>query len=127
MCAGVIKQCVRPATCALQGTSGAVVGHVCQHRCGVVPRLHPRQHMPCRPCTAGTSGAVPLGMYASIVAVWFLISIPLTFAGGFMALSLPIPKNPVKTNQIPRHIPPPSAGAHPTVLFFLCAWRGSAP
>jgi len=66
----------------------------------------------------GTSGAVPLGMYASIVAVWFLISIPLTFAGGFMALSLPIPTNPVKTNQIPRHIPPPSAGAHPTLLFF---------
>ncbi|KAF5836931.1 Endomembrane protein 70-domain-containing protein [Dunaliella salina] len=67
----------------------------------------------------GTSGAVPLGMYASIVAVWFLISIPLTFAGGFMALSLPIPSNPVKTNQIPRHIPPPSAGAHPTLLFFV--------
>ena len=68
---------------------------------------------------SGTSGAVPLGMYASIVAVWFLISIPLTFVGGFMALNLPIPHNPVKTNQIPRHIPPPSAGAHPTLLLFV--------
>ena len=67
---------------------------------------------------AGTTGAVPIGMYFSIVAVWFLVSIPLTFAGGFVAVRLPIRDHPVKTNQIPRHVPPPPLAANPTLLFF---------
>mmetsp|Transcript_15649 Transcript_15649/g.38973 ORF Transcript_15649/g.38973 Transcript_15649/m.38973 type:complete len:700 (-) Transcript_15649:257-2356(-) len=66
----------------------------------------------------GTSGAVPVAMYFSIVAVWFLVSIPLTFVGGYLALRVPIRENPVKTNQIPRHIPPPPLAAHPTLLLF---------
>ncbi len=57
-------------------------------------------------------------MYVSIVAVWFVVSIPLTFVGGFLALKLPIRENPVKTNQIPRHVPPPPLAAHPWLLFF---------
>jgi transmembrane 9 superfamily protein 2/4 len=57
-------------------------------------------------------------MYFGIVAVWFLISIPLTFAGGFFAIRLPIRENPVKTNQIPRHVPPPPLAANPMLLFF---------
>lgn len=57
-------------------------------------------------------------MYFSIVAVWFLVSIPLTFVGGYMAVRMPIKDNPVKTNQIPRHIPPPPLAANPIMLFF---------
>jgi len=66
----------------------------------------------------GTTGAVPIGMYFSIVAVWFLVSIPLTFVGGYMAIRMPIYDHPVKTNQIPRHVPPPPMAANPTLLFF---------
>lgn len=66
----------------------------------------------------GTTGAVPFGMYLSIVAVWFVVSIPLTFVGGYLALRVPIRENPVKTNQIPRHIPPPPLAANPLLLFF---------
>jgi hypothetical protein len=56
-------------------------------------------------------------MYFSLVAVWFVVSIPLTYVGGYAALRIPIPDNPVKTNQIPRHIPPPPISANPTLLF----------
>lgn len=38
----------------------------------------------------GSLGAVPAGIYFSIVAIWFLVSVPLTFVGGFMATRLPI-------------------------------------
>ncbi|KAL6762372.1 Endomembrane protein 70-domain-containing protein [Haematococcus lacustris] len=68
--------------------------------------------------STGSLGAVPVGMYFGIVAVWFLVSIPLTFVGGYLALRLPIRDNPVKTNQIPRHVPPPPLAAHPTLLLF---------
>lgn len=66
----------------------------------------------------GTTGAIPAGMYFVIVLVWFLVSIPLTFVGGYLGVRLPIKDHPVKTNQIPRHIPPPPMSASPTVLFF---------
>lgn len=66
----------------------------------------------------GTLGAVPAGIYFTIVAIWFLVSVPLTFVGGYMATKLPILDYPVKTNQIPRQIPPAPIVAHPVLLFF---------
>ncbi|KAG1662997.1 hypothetical protein FOA52_000568 [Chlamydomonas sp. UWO 241] len=66
----------------------------------------------------GTTGAVPVGMYFALVLVWFAVSIPLAFVGGYAALRVPIPDLPMKTNQIPRHVPPPPVGTHPWVLFF---------
>ena len=30
----------------------------------------------------GSSGAIPLGAFFSLIALWFLISIPLCFSGG---------------------------------------------
>lgn len=61
---------------------------------------------------------MPLGMYFALVLVWFVVSIPLTFVGGYAALRMPIADHPVKTNQIPRHVPPPHPTMHPWVLFF---------
>ncbi|KAI8465394.1 MAG: Endomembrane protein 70-domain-containing protein [Monoraphidium minutum] len=66
----------------------------------------------------GSTGAVPVGIYFTIVAIWFLISIPLTFVGGYLATRAPIFDYPVKTNQIPRQIPPAPLVAHPILLFF---------
>lgn len=66
----------------------------------------------------GSLGAVPAGIYFTIVAIWFLVSVPLTFMGGYMATRLPILDYPVKTNQIPRQIPPAPIVAHPVLLFF---------
>ncbi|PNW74488.1 hypothetical protein CHLRE_12g494350v5 [Chlamydomonas reinhardtii] len=65
----------------------------------------------------GTTGAVPLGMYFSLVLAWFLVSTPLTFLGGMMAIRMPLLDWPVKTNQIPRHVPPAPLAANPTLLF----------
>eukprot|EP00775_Hariotina_reticulata_P011626 gene11626-11770_t len=66
----------------------------------------------------GSLGAVPAGIYFTIVALWFFLSVPLTFVGGFMATKLPIISFPCKTNQIPRQIPPAPLVAHPVLLFF---------
>lgn len=67
--------------------------------------------------STGTSGAVPLTMYFSLVALWFVISIPMTYIGGFFAFRAPLLTWPTRTNQIPRHIPPPPAAADPYVLY----------
>eukprot|EP00798_Chlamydomonas_sp_ICE-L_P031784 gene31785-6981_t len=66
----------------------------------------------------GSSGAVPITWYFMLVFLWFVVSIPLTFAGGYFAIKMPIKDHPVKTNQIPRHIPPPPLAADPWLLFF---------
>ena len=35
----------------------------------------------------GSSGAIPLGAFFSIIALWFIISIPLCFSGGLCVVS----------------------------------------
>eukprot|EP00892_Ulva_mutabilis_P012316 jgi/Ulvmu1/9457/UM052_0023.1 len=67
--------------------------------------------------STGTSGAVPFTMYFSLVALWFVVSIPMTYIGGYMAFRLPLVTWPTRTNQIPRHVPPPPAAADPYVLY----------
>ncbi|EFN55304.1 hypothetical protein CHLNCDRAFT_134265 [Chlorella variabilis] len=49
---------------------------------------------------------------------WLLISIPLSYSGGIIAAKQEIRQYPTRTNQIPRHIPPPHWASHPLVLFF---------
>ncbi|GBF98960.1 hypothetical protein Rsub_12606 [Raphidocelis subcapitata] len=66
----------------------------------------------------GSTGAVPVGVYFAIVAMWFLVSVPLTFIGGKLATRLPIIDAPVKTTQIPRQVPEPPLMANPALLFF---------
>ena len=65
----------------------------------------------------GSSGAIPLGFYFSVIFLWLIISIPLAYAGGVVASRNEIKTYPTRTNQIPRHIPQPHWASHPTVLF----------
>lgn len=66
----------------------------------------------------GSSGAIPLGFFFSIIFLWLLISIPLSYSGGIIAAKQEIKQYPTRTNQIPRHIPSPHWASHPLVLFF---------
>lgn len=55
---------------------------------------------------AGASGAVPFGTILAILLMWFVISVPLTIAGYFFGMKHGGWSNPVRTNSIPRQIPP---------------------
>jgi len=67
---------------------------------------------------AGSSSAVPFGTMAALVFLWFLVSVPLCFAGAYMGFRKPKIENPVRTNQIPRQIPdmPTYLQAVPSIL-----------
>ncbi|KAG6031183.1 hypothetical protein E4U41_007657 [Claviceps citrina] len=53
-----------------------------------------------------SSGAVPFTTMLVILAIWFLISIPLSVAGSWLGFRSSQIEPPVRTNQIPRQIPP---------------------
>merc|ERR1712023_561165 len=55
-----------------------------------------------------SSAAVPFGTLVALVAMWFFISVPLTFLGAYLGFKRPAIEQPVRTNQIPRQIPPQS-------------------
>uniref|UniRef100_A0A060T7V6 Transmembrane 9 superfamily member n=1 Tax=Blastobotrys adeninivorans TaxID=409370 RepID=A0A060T7V6_BLAAD len=55
---------------------------------------------------AHASGAVPFGTMLALVAIWFGISLPLSGAGSFLGFKKGGFSTPVRTNQIPRQIPP---------------------
>ncbi|PSS08330.1 Transmembrane 9 superfamily member 8 like [Actinidia chinensis var. chinensis] len=52
-----------------------------------------------------SSGAVPFGTMFALVVLWFGISVPLVFIGGYVGFKKPVLEDPVKTNKIPRQIP----------------------
>ncbi|KAI5428699.1 Transmembrane 9 super member 9 [Lathyrus oleraceus] len=52
-----------------------------------------------------SSGAVPFGTMFALIFLWFGISVPLVFVGGYVGFRKPAIENPVKTNKIPRQIP----------------------
>ncbi|CAG8625925.1 5365_t:CDS:2 [Ambispora gerdemannii] len=52
-----------------------------------------------------SSGAVPAPTLFIIIALWFLISVPLSLIGSFFGFKKPRIEHPVRTNQIPRQIP----------------------
>ncbi len=72
----------------------------------------------------GSSGAIPLGFFFSVLFLWLLISIPLAFVGGTVAARREVRPFPTRTNQIPRHIPTPHWASHPVVLLLAA---GSLP
>ncbi|PNY27164.1 Transmembrane 9 superfamily member 1 [Tolypocladium capitatum] len=53
-----------------------------------------------------SSGAVPFTTMLVIIGIWFIISIPLSVAGSWLGFRSPQLVAPVRTNQIPRQIPP---------------------
>ncbi|KAG0330285.1 hypothetical protein BGZ99_006017 [Dissophora globulifera] len=55
--------------------------------------------------SANSSGAVPFGTMLGIVALWFLVSTPLSVIGSYLGFQRPKFENPVRANQIPRQIP----------------------
>ncbi|GAB1207193.1 hypothetical protein BDV32DRAFT_129250 [Aspergillus pseudonomiae] len=54
----------------------------------------------------GSSGAVPFGTMLALVAIWFVISVPLSVAGSWLGFKQRAVEGPTKTNQIPRQVPP---------------------
>lgn len=52
-----------------------------------------------------SSGAVPFLTLLQILAMWFCISVPLTFVGAYFGYKKRAIEHPVRTNQIPRQIP----------------------
>ncbi|KAF9434223.1 hypothetical protein BGZ76_008362 [Entomortierella beljakovae] len=55
--------------------------------------------------SASSSGAVPFGTMIGVVALWFLVSTPLSVIGSYLGFQRPRIEHPVKANQIPRQIP----------------------
>ncbi|OBA19053.1 endosomal P24A protein precursor [Metschnikowia bicuspidata var. bicuspidata NRRL YB-4993] len=53
-----------------------------------------------------SSGAIPVGTMAAIIVIWFLISLPLSVVGSIWQSKRSTLSVPVRTNQIPRQIPP---------------------
>jgi len=53
-----------------------------------------------------SSGAVPFTTMLVIIGIWFVISLPLSFAGSWLGFRAGVIEAPVRTNQIPRQIPP---------------------
>ncbi|KAH8680506.1 hypothetical protein BX600DRAFT_376126 [Xylariales sp. PMI_506] len=66
-----------------------------------------------------SAGAVPLTTMLVIIAIWFVISIPLSFAGSWFGFRANAIEPPVRTNQIPRQIPPTTTYLRPIPSMLL--------
>uniref|UniRef100_A0A7S2RLN4 Transmembrane 9 superfamily member n=1 Tax=Mucochytrium quahogii TaxID=96639 RepID=A0A7S2RLN4_9STRA len=53
----------------------------------------------------GSSSAIPFTSMLAVLALWFCISVPLTFLGAFYGYKKDVEKAPVHTQDIPRAIP----------------------
>ncbi|PHH64397.1 hypothetical protein CDD81_4618 [Ophiocordyceps australis] len=60
-----------------------------------------------------SSGAVPFTTMLVIICIWFIISIPLSIVGSWLGFRSPQIEAPVRTNQIPRQIPPATTYLRP--------------
>lgn len=61
----------------------------------------------------GSSAAVPFSTLVGLLALWFLVSVPLTFVGAYFGFRKRALEHPVRTNQIPRLIPEQSIYTKP--------------
>ncbi|KAK4099205.1 hypothetical protein N658DRAFT_498567 [Parathielavia hyrcaniae] len=66
-----------------------------------------------------SSGAVPFTTMIFIVLIWFIISVPLSCAGSWLGFRAPALEPPVRTNQIPRQIPPAPTSLKPVPSMLL--------
>ncbi|XAR50736.1 hypothetical protein NMG60_11005149 [Bertholletia excelsa] len=53
-----------------------------------------------------STGAIPFSLFVILILLWFCVSVPLTLVGGYFGARAPHIEYPVRTNQIPREIPP---------------------
>ncbi len=60
-----------------------------------------------------SSGAVPFTTMLVIVGIWFVISVPLSLIGSWVGFRQNMADAPVRTNQIPRQIPPATGYLRP--------------
>ncbi|XP_012938444.1 transmembrane 9 superfamily member 2 [Aplysia californica] len=60
-----------------------------------------------------SSGAIPFTTLLALLALWFGISVPLTFIGAYFGFRKRPIEHPVRTNQIPRQIPDQSLYTRP--------------
>jgi len=67
----------------------------------------------------GSSGAVPLTTMLAIIAIWFVISVPLSVAGSWFGFKQPAVEPPTRINQIPRQIPPVTKTLQPLPSLLL--------
>ncbi|GAB1316561.1 Transmembrane 9 super member 2 [Madurella fahalii] len=66
-----------------------------------------------------SSGAVPFTTMLIIILIWFVISVPLSVAGSWLGFRAPALEAPVRTNQIPRQIPPVTTYLRPIPSMLL--------
>ncbi|CAF9930463.1 hypothetical protein IMSHALPRED_008182 [Imshaugia aleurites] len=66
-----------------------------------------------------SSGAVPFTTMLVILGIWFVISVPLSFAGSWMGFRHAPVQPPVRVNQIPRQIPPSTTYLRPIPSMLL--------
>lgn len=69
---------------------------------------------------SGSSGAVPFSTLLVLLFMWFGVSVPLVFTGAYIGYRRKPADFPVRTNQIPRQIPPPPFGV-PRWVYVLLA------
>ncbi|KAI1373962.1 Nonaspanin [Hypoxylon crocopeplum] len=67
----------------------------------------------------GAAGAVPFTTMLVIIGIWFIISIPLSVAGSWLGFRAAPVEPPVRTNQIPRQIPPATTYLKPLPSMLL--------
>nr|CAD7455405.1 unnamed protein product [Timema tahoe] len=61
----------------------------------------------------GSSASVPFSTLIALLALWFGVSVPLTFIGAYFGFRKRPIEHPVRTNQIPRQIPDQSVYTQP--------------
>lgn len=61
----------------------------------------------------GSSAAIPFFTLVGLLAMWFGVSLPLTFVGAYFGFKKRVIEHPVRTNQIPRQIPEQSVYTQP--------------
>ncbi|KAK2582521.1 hypothetical protein KPH14_004818 [Odynerus spinipes] len=61
----------------------------------------------------GSSAAVPFSTLIALLALWFGVSVPLSFIGAYFGFKKRPLEHPVRTNQIPRQIPEQSFYTQP--------------
>lgn len=63
--------------------------------------------------TESSSAAVPFVALIFLLALWILVSLPLTHIGAYYGFREPVMQQPTRTNQIPRQIPEQSIYTQP--------------